>query len=409
MPGLWFNSRTVRQARALRKNVQRLLDQQRDILSSQSVQAVQGAIQRLQDELGGKSDKPALEKEMAALEKTANQSLKPYPHAAWRENVEVLLVALAVALGIRTFFLQPFKIPTGSMQPTLFGVTSQRLGSDFRKPTGWNRLREWFGGVSYVRVVAESDGTLEAVEPPWGLPIFKVWQKLVFAGKTYMIWFPPDYGAAPFGTLEVRAGLRPGQSFRRGEDIVHLRVQSGDHLFVDRVTYNFRPPWRGEIIVFETKGIPDELRLRYGIPGDQFYIKRLVGFGAETLSLQPDHLITGVPVLGAVSVGHLVVNGQPLSPTTPHFDKLYSYSGASVSNRDLPFLENHYYGHALLGNLAAGLEFRVDPNHFYVMGDNTLDSLDSRYWCDFPQSYAVGKPFFVYWPITKRSGWGYRH
>lgn len=357
--------------------------------------------------LDQRSDKAALEKELAALEKTANQFLKPFPHAAWRENVEVLLVALAVAMGIRTFFLQPFKIPTGSMQPTLFGVTSQKLGPDFKKPTGWIRLREWFSGVSYLRVVAETDGTLEAIQPPMGLPIFKIWQKLVFARKTYTIWFPPDYGAPPFGTLEARAGLHPGQSFRKGEDIVHLKVQAGDHLFVDRVTFNFRPPRRGEIVVFETKGIPEELRLRYGIPGDQFYIKRLVGFGGETLSLKPDHVMTGVPILGTVPVGHLVVNGQSLSSTTPHFERLYSYSGAPPSTRDLPFKENHYYGHALLGNLAAGLEFRVEPNHFFAMGDNTMDSLDSRYWCDFPQAYALGRPFFVYWPITRRSGWGF--
>ena len=64
---------------------------------------------------------------MENLEKAANKWLKPYPNAAWRENVEVLLVALAVAMGIRTFFLQPFKIPTGSMQPTLYGVTSRNL------------------------------------------------------------------------------------------------------------------------------------------------------------------------------------------------------------------------------------------------------------------------------------------
>ena len=58
------------------------------------------------------ADKAALEKQMENLEKAANKWLKPYPNAAWRENVEVLLVALAVAMGIRTFFLQPFKIPT---------------------------------------------------------------------------------------------------------------------------------------------------------------------------------------------------------------------------------------------------------------------------------------------------------
>ena len=69
----------------------------------------------------------ASNKEMGELEYAANKWLKPYPNAGIRENVEVLLVALAVAMGIRTFFLQPFKIPTGSMQPTLFGVTSSRI------------------------------------------------------------------------------------------------------------------------------------------------------------------------------------------------------------------------------------------------------------------------------------------
>lgn len=189
---------------------------------------------------------------------------------------------------------------------------------------------------------------------------------------------------------------------------MHLRVQSGDHLFVDRVTYNFRPPQRGEITVFDTKGIAEELRNRWGVPGDQFYIKRLAGLGGESLRIQEDHEVAGVPGLGAVSVGHLVVNGQPLSSATPHFHKLYAYNGASPSQHTLSFQENQYFGHAMLQNLALGLDFRVEPRHFFAMGDNTMNSLDSRYWCDFPQSYTVGKPFFVYWPITVRFGWGYR-
>ena len=78
----------------------------------------------LQSAIDDGAKKQELRKQMETLEQVAGKWLRPYPHAAWRENVEVLLVALAVAMGIRTFFLQPFKIPTGSMQPTLYGVTS---------------------------------------------------------------------------------------------------------------------------------------------------------------------------------------------------------------------------------------------------------------------------------------------
>ncbi len=43
-----------------------------------------------------------------------------------------------------------------------------------------------------------------------------------------------------------------------------------------------------------------------------------------------------------------------------------------------------------------------------VMGDNTMNSFDSRGWGDFPATNVIGKSFFVYWPITDRFGWGNR-
>jgi signal peptidase I len=148
----WFLSKTVRQATAMRKHVQNILNHQRDILSPQAIEAVQTSMANCQKAVAENANKPALEKQMENLEKAANKWLKPYPSAAWRENVEVLLVALAVAMGIRTFFLQPFKIPTGSMQPTLYGVTSENLMNqpDYKIPTGLTRLLEWFQGVSYT-------------------------------------------------------------------------------------------------------------------------------------------------------------------------------------------------------------------------------------------------------------------
>src|SRR6266404_6048159 len=269
----WFLSPSVRHATAMRRHVQKLLDHQRDVLSVAALQAIETGIAELHQTLRVTNDETTLEKQMENLEAVANKWLKPYPNAAFRENVEVLLVALAVAMGIRTFFLQPFKIPTGSMQPTLFGVTSEDLlkHPDFKRPTGWGAVKEWFGGVSYVHKVAKSDGELRGVNPPVRFLIFNLWQTMVVGDETYLIWFPPDYGEQP---LEMRAGLQSRPFFHKGDTIVNLRVVAGDHLFVDRLSYNFVPPKRGEIIVFATKGID-------GLRQDQFYIKRMVGMGAE--------------------------------------------------------------------------------------------------------------------------------
>ena len=223
-------SKTIREAVAMRKHVQRLLNAQRDILSPQSIASVTVAISDLDAALAGKHT-GKIRIKMEELEFAANKWFKPYPNAMWRENVEVLLVALAVAMAIRTFFVQPFKIPTGSMQPTLFGVTSEPDFSriDFNQddkskieaqiaeqikaertliiPTGWKRVKEWFEGYSYVHVVAQNDGELEAVNLPLKILIFNIKQTLVIGGVTHTIWFPPDYGEA---LLQYRAGLSRG-------------------------------------------------------------------------------------------------------------------------------------------------------------------------------------------------------
>jgi signal peptidase I len=135
----WFLFKTVRQATAMRKHVWRLLMAQRDLLAPQAIEALTAALGEMGRALAAKADKTALQKQMENLEKAANKWLKPYPYAAWRENVEVLLVALAVAMGIRTFFLQPFKIPTGSMQPTLYGSPPRTRSNAriSRYPAAW--------------------------------------------------------------------------------------------------------------------------------------------------------------------------------------------------------------------------------------------------------------------------------
>ena len=440
----WLFSKAVREARAMRAHVRRLLNAQRDLLSPQAIGAVMAAMNGLDHAVADGTNKGRIRIKTEELEFAANKWLKPYPHAMGRENVEVLLVAIAVAMGIRTFFLQPFKIPTGSMQPTLYGVVSAPdfsrvfVSSELAKdqplideqfkiqksliiPSGWERIKEWFEGISYLHVVADNDGEVDAISPPVGIKIFNLKQTIVIGGHAQTIWFPPDYGEA---LLQTRAGFAvpmghdqatnffQGHVFHRGEDVIKMKVSAGDHLFVDRLTYNFRPPKRGEIVVFETQGIPEQARDYFHIPDDEFYIKRLVGLGGETLSLAQDYEALNVPLMPygiiTVPVGHLVVDDQPLSVSTPHFANLYSFPGVKAGAKTFVFRRNQYSGHALLAGtyLAPGSDYEVPPDCDFVMGDNTMDSLDSRYWGGFPSQYVIGKGFFVYWPITSRFGWG---
>jgi signal peptidase I len=420
----WFYSSTVREACAMRKHVERLLCAQRDILAPAAIGAVTLALNQLRDTIAAGENIGKIRIKMDELDFAANKWIKPYPNAMWRENVEVLLVAVAVAMAIRTFFLQPFKIPTGSMQPTLFGVTAKNYlphdgqpgDPNFNVLTGWERIKEWFAGISYVHVVAQADGTIDSISPMTHFLIFNIRQTLTIGGVEHVMWFPPDYGEAPAGLdpLVYRAGLHPhteferGQTYHKGDEVVKLRVQAGDHLFVDRFMYNFRKPQRGEIIVFATAGVPENRRAAVGMPSDQFYIKRLVGLGGETLSLAQDYQVTGVPQARGetVPVGHLVVNGQPLSAATPHFENLYSFPGVPRGTKTIPYQDNQYYGHALIMALEPGRDFQLPANHLFVMGDNTMNSSDSRFWGDFPGTSVIGKSFFVYWPITRRFGWG---
>src|SRR5438093_755650 len=86
-----FVSSTARQANAMRKHVEKLLNHQRDILAPNALEAVQGGIRDMNQSIASGTSDAGLKKQMESLEATANKWLKPYPNAVWRENIEVLL------------------------------------------------------------------------------------------------------------------------------------------------------------------------------------------------------------------------------------------------------------------------------------------------------------------------------
>jgi signal peptidase I len=381
---------------------------------------------------------------MGKLEEAARKWFRPYSNPGVRENVKEFLVAVVTILSFTTFFLQLTKIPTGSMQPTLFGITYQDLqgqhsvtlkngmtmwgtitgesatsvtlrtstdrreipkehiakteSGEFQVPSTLQRLAlYWTKGISYKYLVAPFDGHVLQVGPPKAVFPFIKRQPVLFgnpndqsAQKTLWIWFPPDDrlfsqdnpGAGAFGRL-----------FRKGEPIVKAKSVAGDHLLVDRFTYNFRKPRRGEIFVFKTKGIE-------ALQQDLLYIKRLVALPNEEVQIGNDR--------------HLIINGKRLDASTPRFERVYE--GDFVKNS--PFLghvnetarkEMGLEGHPLAPLFAdEAVRRRLGPDEYLAMGDNTLNSADSRAWGTVPEKNIIGKCWFVYWPFTERFGWGYR-
>lgn len=387
----WFLSRTVRRATSHCRHVEKTVRAQTDQLNNQAVEKITAAIAALRSAIAA-SDGQRLRERMANLDQTAARWLKQYPHPSRRENVEVILVAVSIAVAIHTFFLKPFKIPTGSMQPTLFGIVAEDLRDrpDFEIPTGIRRVADYcINGNSYHHIVAESDGTLAGYEPPRRVLPFVSRQRFKIGETWYPLWSPWD-------RLLEQAGV-PHHFFHKGDTILKVKVFAGDHLFVDRLTYNFRRPKRGEILVFATKGITDPRTGQPAMPQDQFYIKRMVAMGGERVQIGNDR--------------HLIINGERLDHTTPHFENVYSFDPRQ------PPRPNQYSGHVngfIAGQVIAPLFpdestiFAVRPNHYLVMGDNTMDSYDGRAWGDFSRTNVIGKYFFVYWPFSSRFGWAAR-
>lgn len=422
----WFISARYREAINLRRHVRKLYRHQKDILSAEADAALRQALDEFGTAIRTTLTTRELRVEMARFQRVANKWLKTYPHASARENVEMLLVALAVAMAIRTFWLQPFKIPTGSMQPTLFGVTSNpdysrdpayggNTNSDFEVPDRWTRFKEWFQGVKYLELKAKNAGTYDGSSAPLRILIFTIKQTFYIGGQPHTVWFPPDGGAAWLGQ---RAGIedprpvalnRPGSVkspgkrglfFNAGDTVMKIRVRTGDHLFVNRFKYNFRKPDRGEIIVFSTTGI-DAMPRDYW---NQFYIKRLIGLGGETVRIGNDR--------------HVTINDtNRLDAGTPHFEFVYGFNpdGGPENSQWSGHVNGRVaddYGHhaARVAPLFPDEDsvIQVPDGHLIVMGDNTLNSLDGRSWGTFDERKVIGNASFVYWPLSERFGWGFR-
>ncbi|MCW8208137.1 signal peptidase I [Verminephrobacter aporrectodeae subsp. tuberculatae] len=176
-------------------------------------------------------------------------------------------------------------------------------------------------------------------------------------------------------------------------------LQAGDLILVNKFTYGVRlpvihtriiegnPPARGDVMVFRYPPQPsvDYIKRVVGVPGDEvaYFDKRLTvnGQAIETKAL-PDFLEEDSMRYFKQFEETLGERPHRLlqNPDVPAF-----VQGAS----NFAYRENCRYS-------VEGVACKVPPGHYFMMGDNRDNSLDSRFWGFVPEGNIVGKAFFVW-------------
>jgi signal peptidase I len=127
--------------------------------------------------------------------------------------------------------------------------------------------------------------------------------------------------------------------------------QNGEYLIVDRLSYNFEEPKRGEVIIF-----------RYPKDPKKYFIKRIIGLPGETVSIS----------------GNTINIRNAANPQGFDLDQSYI-------SRQIP----------------STFSMTLKDDEYFVMGDNRPQSSDSRVWGALPEDYIVGRALLRLFPFTR--------
>ncbi len=139
-------------------------------------------------------------------------------------------------------------------------------------------------------------------------------------------------------------------------------LSAGDHVLMEDMTYLWRQPRVGDIVVFKSDGIP-------ALSAAMSYAKRVAG--------EPgDHV--------RISSGKLFINNKQVSLSNAFGEIVYDLPPQMV--------------------LSIPMEIIVPNGCYYVLGDNSTNSFDSRFWGCVPRENILGRISFCYWPPGRAGG-----
>lgn len=137
----------------------------------------------------------------------------------------------------------------------------------------------------------------------------------------------------------------------------------GDYLLVDELSYRFREPARGDVVVFKSPQDPS-----------LYYIKRIIGLPGEQIEID---------------------NSQVMIYNTDHPEGI--------------LLEESYLPNGIHSTWSGHIILTLDGDQYFVMGDNRLNSLDSRYWGPLTKDHIVGLVKVRLWPLPQAKVFGEQH
>lgn len=136
--------------------------------------------------------------------------------------------------------------------------------------------------------------------------------------------------------------------------------ENGDYLIIDELTYRFRQPERGEVVVF-----------KYPEDPSQKYIKRIIGLPGETVEIKG----------GQVTIYPAVEEVFPIAPSIPFTLQEFVYLPPALTT-------------------SGEAKMTLGENEYFVLGDNRAGSYDSRRWGLLTGENIIGRALLRLWPPT---------